>query len=136
MAKKINSEIRLGRLELQIMNVVWDKSKATVHDVKKALSHRKPAYSTILTMMRKLEAKGYLEHEVDDRTYVYRSTISREAVRHNVLGDILDRLFDGSASLLLTSLAEQKRISEKDQHRIKKLIQERKENESNINSDQ
>ena len=133
--KKDNSEIRLGRLELQIMNVVWDRSKATVHDVKRALSHRKPAYSTILTMMRKLEAKGYLEHDVDDRTYVYRSTISREAVRHGVLGDILDRLFDGSASLLLTSLAEQKRISEKDQRQIKKLIQERKNNEPNINSD-
>ena len=133
--KKDNSEIRLGRLELQIMNVVWDRSKATVHDVKRALSHRKPAYSTILTMMRKLEAKGYLEHDVDDRTYVYRSTISREAVRHGVLGDILDRLFDGSASLLLTSLAEQNRISEKDQRLIKKLIQERKNNEPNINSD-
>ena len=125
--KKDNSEIRLGRLELQIMNVVWDRSKATVHDVKRALSHRKPAYSTILTMMRKLEAKGYLEHDVDDRTYVYRSTVSREAVRHGVLGDILDRLFDGSASLLLNSLAEQNRISEKDQRQIKKLIAERKE---------
>ena len=135
MAKKTNSEIRLGRLELQIMNVVWDRGKATVHDVKSALCHRKPAYSTILTMMRKLEAKGYLEHDVDDRTYVYRSTVSREAVRHGVLGDILDRLFDGSASLLLNSLAEQNRISEKDQRQIKKLIQERKDNEPHINSD-
>jgi len=72
MANKINSDIRLGRLELQIMNVVWDRGKATVHDVKNALSRRKPAYSTILTMMRKLEVKGYLEHEVDGRTYVYR----------------------------------------------------------------
>lgn len=135
MAKKTNSEIRLGRLELQIMNAVWDRGKATVHDVKSALSHRKPAYSTILTMMRKLEAKGYLEHDVDDRTYVYRSTVSREAVRHGILGDILDRLFDGSASLLLNSLAEQKRISEKDQRQIKKLIKERKDNEPHINSD-
>jgi predicted transcriptional regulator len=129
MAKKINSEIRLGRLELQIMNVVWDKGKATVHDVKNALSRRKPAYSTILTMMRKLEAKGYLEHDVDERTYVYRPTISREAVRHGILGDILDRLFEGSASLLLNSLAEQNRISEKEQREIQKLIKERKENE-------
>lgn len=129
MAKKINSEIRLGRLELQIMNVVWDRDKATVHDVKNALSRRKPAYSTILTMMRKLEAKGYLEHDVDERTYVYHPTISREAVRHGILGDILDRLFEGSASLLLNSLAEQNRISEKEQREIQKLIKERKENE-------
>ena len=67
MAKTKPPEIRLGRLELQIMNIVWDKQKATVHDVKEAISRgRKPAYTTILTMMRKLEAKGYLKHEVDD----------------------------------------------------------------------
>ncbi len=127
--KRRNSEIRLGRLELLIMNVVWDSGKATVHDVKNALSRRNPAYSTILTMMRKLEAKGYLEHDVDERTYVYRPTISQEAVRHGVLGDILDRLFEGSSSLLLNSLAEQNRISEKERREIQKLIKERKEND-------
>jgi len=125
MAKKINSEIRLGRLEMQIMNVVWDRGEATVHDVKKALSRRKPAYSTILTMMRKLEAKGYLKHEVDSRTYVYRPAISQQAVRQGVLGDLVERLFEGSTSLLLTSLIEQNRISENELCEIRKLIEER-----------
>ena len=129
MANKINSEIRLGRLELQIMNVVWDRGKATVHDVKNALSRRKPAYSTILTMMRKLEAKGYLEHEVDGRTYVYRPSISQQAVRQGVLGDLVERLFEGSTSLLLTSLVEQNRISENELRQIRKLIEERGKNE-------
>jgi len=125
MANKINSEIRLGRLELQIMNVVWDSGKATVHDVKNALSRRKPAYSTILTMMRKLEAKGYLKHEVDGRTYVYLPSISQQAVRQGVLGDLVERLFEGSTSLLLTSLVEQNRISENELCEIRKLIEER-----------
>jgi len=129
MANKINSEIRLGRLELQIMNVVWDRGKATVHDVKNALSRRKPAYSTILTMMRKLEAKGYLEHEVDGRTYVYRPLISQQAVRQGVLGDLVERLFEGSTSLLLTSLVEQNRISKNELRQIRKLIEEREKNE-------
>lgn len=129
MANKINSEIRLGRLELQIMNVVWDRGKATVHDVKNALSRRKSAYSTILTMMRKLEAKGYLEHEVDGRTYVYRPLISQQDVRHGVLGDLVERLFEGSTSLLLTSLVEQNRISENELREIQKLIEERGKNE-------
>lgn len=129
MANKINSEIRLGRLELQIMNVVWDRGKATVHDVKNALSRRKPAYSTILTMMRKLEVKGYLEHEVDGRTYVYRPLISQQAVRQGVLGDLVERLFEGSTSLLLTSLVEQNRISENELREIRKLIKERGKNE-------
>ncbi|HUU16911.1 MAG TPA: BlaI/MecI/CopY family transcriptional regulator [Sedimentisphaerales bacterium] len=129
MANKINSEIRLGRLELQIMNVVWDRGKATVHDVKNALSRRKPAYSTILTMMRKLEAKGYLKHEVDGRTYVYLPLISQQAVRHGVLGDLVERLFEGSTSLLLTSLVEQNRISKNELRQIRKLIEERGKNE-------
>jgi BlaI family penicillinase repressor len=129
MANKIKSEIRLGKLELQIMNVVWDRGKATVHDVKNALSRRKPAYSTILTMMRKLEAKGYLEHEVDGRTYVYRPSISQQAVRHGVLGDVVERLFEGSTSLLLTSLVEQNRISKNELSQIRKLIEERGKNE-------
>jgi len=129
MANEINSEIRLGRLELQIMNVVWDRGKATVHDVKNALSRRKPAYSTILTMMRKLEAKGYLKHEVDGRTYVYLPLISQQAVRHGVLGDLVERLFEGSTSLLLTSLVEQNRISKNELRQIRKLIEERGKNE-------
>jgi BlaI family transcriptional regulator, penicillinase repressor len=126
MTEKKISEIRLGRLELRIMTVVWEKSHATVHEVLEALSEgRPPAYSTILTMMRKLEAKGYLAHNVEDRTFVYRPTISQRDVRHGVLGDILDRLFDGSPSLLLNSLVEQKHINEKELREIQKLIQER-----------
>jgi BlaI family penicillinase repressor len=126
MSKK-PSEIRLGRLELQIMSVVWDKETATVHDVKEALSRgRKPAYSTILTMMRKLETKGYLEHDVADRTYVYRATISRQAARHSLLGDLLERVFEGSPSQLVSSLVEQNQLTERELSEIKRLIAERR----------
>jgi BlaI family transcriptional regulator, penicillinase repressor len=123
MGRKDLTDVRLGRLELQIMNVVWEKGKVTVHDVKEALGKgRKPAYSTILTMMRKIEAKGYLDHEIENRTYIYRATISQKDVRHSVLGDILDRLFDGSPALLMNSLVEHKDITETELQQIKKLI--------------
>ncbi len=127
MARTRENEIRLGRMELQIMNVVWEKGEATVHDVKEVLGQgRKPAYSTVLTMMRKLEGKGYLEHDVDDRTYVYRATISQQDVRYGILGDIVDRLFEGSPSLLFNSLVEQNSISEKELSQIQRLIKERR----------
>jgi predicted transcriptional regulator len=127
MAKRKNSEIRLGRLELQIMKVVWERGQATVHEVRDALLRgRKPAYSTILTMMRKLEGKGYLSHEVADRTYVYEATVSREVVRHSVVGDVLDRLFEGSASLLMSSLVEQKGVSDKELREIQELVRKRR----------
>ena len=122
MAKRNDNEIRLGRLELQIMDVVWRLSKATVHNVRDALRGRKRAYSTILTMMRKLEAKGYLTHTVKDRTYVYQPAISRREVRQGVLGDLLERLFEGSPSLLLSSLVEKNRVSEKEREEIRKLV--------------
>lgn len=127
MARAKKAEIRLGRLELQIMNVVWSKGKATVHEVRDELSRgRRPAYSTILTMMRKLEAKGYLKHEIDDRTYVYESAISRKTVRQSLAGDLIDRLFEGSSSLLLTSLVEQDRIGDEELSEIKKLLKNRR----------
>ena len=121
------SEIRLGRLELQIMNVVWSRGKATVHEVRDELSQgRKPAYSTILTMMRKLEAKGYLMHEVDGRTYVYQPAISHRAVRRCLLGDLVDRLFEGSPVLLLTSLVEWNRVTDRELREIQELVKKRK----------
>jgi len=123
MPRKENPEIRLGRLELQIMTVVWDRGEATVHDVKDSISKgRKPAYSTILTMMRKLEAKGYLEHDVRDRTYHYSAVISRQQAEHGLLGDMVQRLFGGSAALLVSSLVEHGQVSEKELREIKTLI--------------
>ncbi|MFC1762991.1 BlaI/MecI/CopY family transcriptional regulator [Planctomycetota bacterium] len=98
-----------------------------VHDVKDTISKgRVPAYSTILTMMRKLEAKRYLDHHVEDRTYVYRATVTRQAVRHGLLGDLMDRLFEGSPSLLVNSLVEQNRIGKEELREIQKLIKEKK----------
>ena len=126
MAKRGPSEIRLGKLELQIMNVVWERGTATVHDVKDALSRGKtPAYTTVLTMMRYLEAKGYLEHEVDGRTYVYQPTLTRATARQSMLSELLERVFEGSPSLLVNSLMKQKRISAKELRRIRDLLRER-----------
>ena len=125
MTKKIDQEIRLGKLELSIMKVVWRRRHATVHDVMDDISqNRKPAYSTILTMMRKLEAKGYLQHTEDRRTYVYSATISKQKVRQSVLLDMLERVFDGSPTLLLASLVEQNQISQKELTEIRKVITE------------
>ena len=129
MGKKVNADIRLGRLELQILNVVWEKGSATVQDVKEVLGKgRKPAYTTILAMMRKMDAKGYLEHDVEGRTFIYRAAISQKDVRYDVLNDILERLFEGSPALMVNSLVEQKGISEEDLEQIKKITSEAKKN--------
>jgi BlaI family penicillinase repressor len=126
MSKPGRDEIRLGRLELQIMHVVWDRGQATVHEVKEVLSRgHQPAYTTILTMMRKLEAKGYLRHEVETRTYVYQAVIERQAVRQGLLGDLMDRIFGGSPSLLVTSLLEQDHISDEELDEIQAILKQK-----------
>ncbi len=129
MAKPKEPDIRLGRMELQIMNVVWERGKATVQEVKDALSAgtgKKPAYTTVLTMMRKLELKGYLAHELRQRTFVYLPAITRQRVRKTLLGDILDRLFEGSPALLLNNLIHEQKINDKELSEIQKLIENSK----------
>ncbi len=132
---KESGDIRLGKLELEILKVVWDRRTATVADVHQALSKSPPlyppgrgrasrprAYNTILTMMRKLEAKGYLAHATEDRTFVYHATISQSNVRRGVLADIVERVFDGSAQLVVSGLADYKKLTAKEVKDIRNLL--------------
>ena len=126
MPRNESASPRLGRLEAQIMNVVWKRGSATVHEVRDTLGRgRKPAYSTILTMMRKLEAKGFLEHGVQDRKYVYRAAIDQQRVRRSVIHDLVERLFEGSPALLVSSLLEQEGVSDEEMAEIRKLMRTR-----------
>ena len=123
MPEKQPASPRLGRLETRIMSVVWKRGTATVHEVRDTLGRgKKPAYSTILTMMRKLEAKGFLEHGVQDRKYVYRAVIDQQRVRRSVIRDLVERLFDGSPALLVSSLLEQEGVSDEEMAEIRKLM--------------
>ena len=127
MAARTTEDIRLGRLELQIMNAVWEHGEASVHDVKDALgSGRKPAYSTVLTMMRKLEAKGYLAHETRDRAFVYRPVLEKGEARRNLLGALVDRLFGGSPAQLVNSLVEDGRVSAAELAEIRRILGKRR----------
>ncbi len=119
-------EIRLGKLELEIMKVVWEREQATVRDVSEGLpSRHQRAYSTILTMMRKIEGKGYLVHEARDRTYVYRATITRNQVRRSFLADLVERVFDGSAQLVVSGLMDVRSLNRKELAEIRRLIGEK-----------
>ncbi len=123
-----NKLAKLGRIELEIMHVVWDKGRATVQEVKDALSVTHPAaYSTFLTMMRTLEEKGILKHDMheDGRTYVYKPLVSREEVSTSMLQDIYHRVFRGSSERLLEAaktLFRTEEITPEEIQRLRKLI--------------
>ncbi len=123
----------LAEFELQIMHVNWDKGKATVQEVKDALSEAHPAaYTTFLTMMRRMEKKGILEHEMheDGKTYVYKPLVSREAVSTRMFQDIYHRLFRGSSDRLLNvlnALFRKEEITPEEIQRLRELIAEKGE---------
>ena len=120
----LGKEYRLGKRELEIMNVVWDLEEATVQDVCDRLD-RPAAYSTILTMMRTLEAKQLLSHTVQQRMFVYRPQVSRDEVRKSMLAALCDILFGGSAPLLVNTVLDQKAMTEEELtelHRVLKRI--------------
>ena len=123
----------LGKFELEIMHVIWDKGKATVQEVKGALHQAHPAaYTTFLTMMRRMEKKGILEHDMhqDGKTYVYRPMVSREEVSMSMFQDINDRLFRGSSERLLNvlnALFRKEKITPEEIQRLREMIAEKEE---------
>jgi BlaI family transcriptional regulator, penicillinase repressor len=97
--------------ELEIMRIVWPMKGATVRDVYETLrERRKVAYTTVLTVMRVLEAKGYLERSRDDRAHVYRATLAESDIERSMVREFLDRVFHGSSRALLVHLLKDRRL--------------------------
>jgi BlaI family transcriptional regulator, penicillinase repressor len=111
--------------ELAIMKVVWRLDKATVRDVYEAFrEQRTVAYTTVMTMMKILEEKGFLKKTQVDRAYVYRPARPRQQVVGAMVRDFVDRVFDGAADGLMVHLAKDGRLSKDERQRIKRLIEE------------
>lgn len=107
------------------MTVLWDRESATVADVVSALKAKRPAtYSTVQTMLRILETKGYVKHEKVGRAFIYRPVIDRSQARRRALRHLVSRLFNNSPSLLVLNVLEDDRIAPSELERLKKLIQD------------
>jgi predicted transcriptional regulator len=119
-------KIILYKRELQAMKVLWEKGEATVADVQKALSRgrRRLAYTTIATLMGNMEKKGYVTHKVSGRTYVYKPRIKWEDVSRGMLMDLLERVFDGSPEMLISTLVESISVDKETLESIKRRIEE------------
>ena len=121
-------EPTLTTQELAIMKVVWKLDSATVRDVYEHLRVRRAiAYTTVMTMMKILEEKGYLKKVQVDRAYVYRPTKPRQQVVGAMVRDFVDRVFDGAAGGLLLHLAKDRRLSKDDRATIRRIIEDMEE---------
>ena len=113
----------LTEVELELMEILWEKGSGTVGDVVEALPRERPlAYSSVLTMMRILEQKGYVEHEKESRAYVYRPLVDREQARRSVISYLVKRFFDDSPELLVVNLLEHDELDRSEIERLKRLI--------------
>jgi BlaI family transcriptional regulator, penicillinase repressor len=118
---------RLGDLQLRIMKVLWASGEATVADVHKALGEESGlAYTTIATMLRKMEARGLLEHRLAERSFVYRAAVEEEAVSRGMADHLLERLFEGSLADMVRHLLSNREVSREELSKLEQLIAERK----------
>lgn len=117
--------LNLTEGELPIMQVLWERNRATVGDVAAALpADPPPAYSTVLTTLRILEAKGYLRHTKEGRAFVYEPIVVQEEVSRKALEHLVKRFFGGSRELLVMNLLKEEAIGAAELRRIKKMIAE------------
>jgi BlaI family transcriptional regulator, penicillinase repressor len=100
----------LGDLQHAIMAVLWARGEATTAEVHAALPERRLAFTTIATMLRKMEDKGVVAHRSEGRTFVYRPTVSEDQVRRSMVGELVERLFGGDPRALVAHLVSENEI--------------------------
>ena len=118
-----SSDSHLSDLQLAIMRVLWSEGEATVAMVHDALrGERERALTTIATMLTKMERKGVVTHHTEGRRYIYRPLVSRSDVRQSMLGELTERLFDGSVTGLVAHLLSQHEIDDRELAELRRLI--------------
>ena len=117
----------LTEAELRLMEVLWEKRKATVAEVTAALPPPPIAYNSVLTTMRILEQKGFVTHDEAGRAFVYRPLLEREAAAQTAVGHLLSRFFENSSGSLALRLIESERPSDEELQRLKALVEQYEE---------
>lgn len=110
--------------ELDVMNVLWEIGPATVQEVRERLPDEL-AYTTVLTILRILESKGYVRHREEGRAYRYQPLVERAQAAESALRRLIRGVYRGSPELLLTQLVSDRGLSEKELLRIRKLLDAR-----------
>jgi BlaI family transcriptional regulator, penicillinase repressor len=119
-----NKSATLTEAELRIMNVLWQKGPATVHEVLQAMPEKPAlAYNSVLTIVRILEKKGYVKHDKDKRTHVYKAQVDRERATRSEVSRLVSRFFGDSHELLVLNILEDKGIDTEELQRVRQLLE-------------
>jgi len=111
--------------ELAILGVLWERGPSTVRQVHETLhAEAETGYTTTLKLMQIMAEKGLLLRADDGRRHIYKPAVSEEQTQKQVVGDLLDRVFAGSAEKLVMRALSAKRVSSKELGRIRKMLDE------------
>lgn len=117
---------RLGDLQLQILKVLWQHGAVSVGDVQSALRPHDLAYTTVATMLRKMEARGLVAHRTDGRAFIYRARVAARDVTRTMADHLMDRLFEGSLAGIVNHLLTTRDVTREELDQLEKLIADRK----------
>jgi BlaI family transcriptional regulator, penicillinase repressor len=117
---------RLGDLQLRIMKILWSDGPSTVGHVHEQLGAEKLAYTTIATMLRKMEDRGLVRHRRQGRRFIYAAAISVDAVTRSMTDDLVERLFEGSLADAVSHLLTVREVSREELDELEQMIQEHK----------
>ena len=116
---------RLGDLQLKIMRVLWQLGQASVAEVHEQLSGDRLAYTTVATMLRKMEDRGLVQHDEEQRRFIYQAAVSENDVTSSMADDFLERLFGGSLASAMNHLLETREVSREELVELERLIKRR-----------
>ncbi len=117
-------EIVLADREAEIMEVLWDAGPSTVSEVRELVSDDL-AYTTVLTILRNLEGKGYVTHDPEGKAHRYSAAIERDVARRSALRAMAEKFFKGSTTMLLTHLVTDEKLSPEDLKRLRNMLSKR-----------
>ena len=113
----------LGETEMEVLHHVWALDEATVADVRaRVLEEREVAYTTVMTVMKNLAEKGYLQYRKEGVAYVYSPARPAQEVQRGLLGDLLHKVFNGSPQSLAQALVQHEDLSDGDLNDIRTMI--------------
>src|SRR5438552_13069939 len=116
----------LGEVEQQVMDYIWAHGPSSSEACREALASSRPMKdSTIRTLLRRLEEKGYLTHQIQGRTFIYRAADARQSVAVRAVKSIIDRFCGGSAEELVLGMVDNAVLSRKQLERLTRRIEEK-----------
>ncbi|HSR50843.1 MAG TPA: BlaI/MecI/CopY family transcriptional regulator [Acidobacteriota bacterium] len=119
---------RLSPLENQVMEVIWERGPSTAQEVRRALESDHPLKeSTVRTLLRRMEEKGFLSHSMRGRAYLYRPLVQRPKAAARAARQIVDRLCGGSVEALLVGMVEDEMVNPQELRELVDKLSRREE---------